>query len=60
MVSSSLFAIARLDATNFAAYIGLGLLLCAAYRWTDSVLAVWVAHALLNAAMFAFLFCGYE
>ena len=29
-------------------------------RCTGSVLAVWIGHALLNAAMFVLLFCGYE
>jgi membrane protease YdiL (CAAX protease family) len=60
LFSSALFAIARLDAANLLAYFGLGLLLCAAYRWTGSVLAVWIAHALLNSVMFVLLFCGYE
>jgi membrane protease YdiL (CAAX protease family) len=60
LLSSGLFALARLDPGNLPAYFGLGMLLCAAYSWTGSLLAVWVGHALLNAAMFTFLFCGYE
>jgi membrane protease YdiL (CAAX protease family) len=59
-LSSGLFALARLDPWNLPAYFGLGMLLCAAYRWTGSLLAVWVGHALLNAVMFTLLFCGYE
>jgi membrane protease YdiL (CAAX protease family) len=60
LLSSGLFALARLDSWNLPAYFGLGMLLCGAYRWTGSLLAVWIGHALLNAAMFVFLFCGYE
>jgi membrane protease YdiL (CAAX protease family) len=60
LLSSALFALARLDPWNLLAYFGLGLLLCCVYRWTRSLLAVWIAHSLLNAALFVLLFCGYE
>jgi membrane protease YdiL (CAAX protease family) len=60
LLSSGLFAVARLDLWNLPAYFGLGMLLCGAYRWTGSLLVVWVGHGLLNAAMFGFLYCGYE
>ena len=40
--------------------VGLGLLLCGAYRWTDSLLVVWIGHGLLNAVMFLLLVSGYE
>jgi membrane protease YdiL (CAAX protease family) len=60
LLSAALFALARLDPMNLPAYFGLGLLLCGVYRWTDSLLAVWIGHALLNVAMFVMLFCGYE
>lgn len=59
LLSSILFALARFDLWNLPAYFGLGLLLCAVYRWTGSLLSAWIAHALLNAAMFALLYCGY-
>ena len=61
ILSSALFAIARLDPPNLVAYFGLGLLLCAVYRWSGSVLTVWVGHALLNGgATFTLLFLGYQ
>ena len=60
LLSSALFAAARLDPWNLVAYFGLGMLLCGTYRWTGSVLAVWIAHSLLNAILFVFLYCGYE
>jgi membrane protease YdiL (CAAX protease family) len=60
LLSSGLFAAARLDPWNLVAYFGLGMLLCGAYRWTASVLAVWIGHTLLNGAIFVLLFYGYE
>src|ERR1051325_392188 len=60
LFSSALVALQRLEPLDVAAFFGLGLLLCAVYRWTGSLLAVWLGHALLNAAMFVLLFCGYE
>lgn len=60
LLSSAVFALARLDPWNIPAYFGLGMLLCWAFRRTESVLAVWTAHALLNAGMFGLLFSGYE
>jgi membrane protease YdiL (CAAX protease family) len=60
VLSSGFFALARLDLWNLLAYFGLGMVLCGVYRWTGRLLAVWIAHALLNAVMFAFLFCRYQ
>ena len=60
LVSSVLFALSRLDLVNFPAYVGLGLLLCAVYHRTGSLLAPLTMHILLNAAMFVMLFSGYQ
>jgi membrane protease YdiL (CAAX protease family) len=60
LVSSVLFALSRLDLVNFPAYVGLGLLLCAVYNRTGSLLAPLTTHVLLNAAMFTLLFNGYQ
>jgi membrane protease YdiL (CAAX protease family) len=60
LLSSGLFAAARLDPWNLLAYFGLGMLLCGGFRWTGSVLAVWTGHALLNVAIFVLLYRGYE
>ncbi len=60
LVSSILFALSRLEFVNIPAYVGLGILLCAIYYWTGSLLAPWITHTLLNAAMFLLLFSGYQ
>jgi len=60
LVSSILFAVSRLDVGNFPAYIGLGLLLCALYRYSGSLLAPLTTHVLNNAFMLMLLFSGYQ
>jgi uncharacterized protein len=60
LVSSLLFAVSRLDMINFPAYIGLGLLLCAVYHRTGSLLAPLTTHVLNNGAMFVLLWSGYQ
>ncbi|HBI44614.1 MAG TPA: hypothetical protein DDY78_17455 [Planctomycetales bacterium] len=60
LVSSTLFALSRLDAWNFPAYVGMGWLLGWFYLRTGSLLTSWTAHSLLNSAMFALLYWGYR
>ena len=60
VLTSLLFAVVRLDPWNFVAYFGLGMLLCAAFRQSGSLAAIWIGHSLLNAVLFIFLYCGYE
>jgi membrane protease YdiL (CAAX protease family) len=60
LVSSTLFALSRLDVWNFLAYIGMGWLLGWFYLRTGSLLTSWTAHSLLNSAMFALLYWGYQ
>jgi len=60
LVSSILFAVSRLDMVNFPAYVGLGLLLCAVYHYSGSLLAPLTTHVLNNAAMLVLLASGYQ
>lgn len=60
VLSSVMFALSRLDFWNFPAYVFLGVLFCWTYRQTGSLLTPIVAHGVLNAIMFLFLFSGYQ
>lgn len=60
MLSSLLYATAALDAWNAPAYLAMGLILAWTNARTGSLLAPCTAHMIVNAAMFALLFSGYE